>query len=324
MGKMSARTKKRAQENKNKGAANTFKLPDGAEMYKPKKGTKSIDIIPYTVTIDNHPDAEKGEQWWERTYFVHFNIGPEEKPRICPKTFGKPCPICEERKDLMREDDEANQDLIDELKPKERVLYNIIDLSDQDKGVQLMDMSYFLFGKQLDEEIREGDDEVADFAELKGGKTLKVRWAERSLGTNTFVDASRIDFKDRKDYDDDILDDSFDLDNILIVRSYEELQAELHGTEAPPEESNGKKEDKSDDDGDDDGDDDEEAKKKEEIKKERERRRAEKAAKAEKEKGDDKDKCPHGHKFGADTDDYNECDDCDLWVECDDAKEQNS
>lgn len=321
MGRMRERVKKRAQENKNKGAANSFKLPDGAELYKPKKGTKSLDILPYRVTVDNHPEVGEGELWFERSYYIHYDVGPDQKPRICPRTIKKACPICEERKDLLREDDEDSKELADALKPKERQLFNVIDLDDQDKGPQLLDFSYFCFGKQLDEEIREGDDDIADFAELKGGKTLKIRWAEESLGQNKFIKSSRIDFKDRKDYDEDILDEVFDLDKILVIRGYDELQAELHGTEAPekkeePEENNDEGSDKED----------EKEKKRKEVEKERQRRRAERE-KADKEgadkEGGGKDKCPHGHKFGVDTDEYpKDCDNCDIWVECDDAKDE--
>ena len=35
------------------------------------------------------------------------------------------------------------------------------------------------------------------------------------------------------------------------------------------------------------------------------------------------DKCPHGYKFGIDTEDHDECFDCDLWDECMDVKEAN-
>jgi hypothetical protein len=35
-----------------------------------------------------------------------------------------------------------------------------------------------------------------------------------------------------------------------------------------------------------------------------------------------KNKCPHGHKFGVDTEDFDECDDCALWDACIDAKEK--
>lgn len=324
MGSMRDRVKKRAQENKNKGAANMYSLPDGVEFYKPKKGSKSIDILPYRVSVDNHPEVAEGELWFERTVDVHFNVGPEQKSRICPKTIKKPCPICDERRDLMKEDSEENEELIKELRPRERVLYNVIDLSDQDKGVQLMDISYFCFGKQLDEEIREGDDDYADFAELVGGKTLKIRWSEESLGSNKFVKATRIDFKDRKDYDEDILDEVIDLDKLLVVYDYETLQKELHGLDTStedkeekkdkPKSSSRRKKDKDPDPEPEEEEDDNE----EDVAQERERRRA------KRDKKESKDKCPHGHKFGVDTDEHKDCDDCDLWVDCDDEKEKNS
>lgn len=34
-----------------------------------------------------------------------------------------------------------------------------------------------------------------------------------------------------------------------------------------------------------------------------------------------KDKCPHGHRFGADTDKFDECDKCAIWDDCIEAKE---
>ena len=33
-------------------------------------------------------------------------------------------------------------------------------------------------------------------------------------------------------------------------------------------------------------------------------------------------KCPHGYKFGVDTDENDECDDCPLWDACIDKKEE--
>jgi len=38
-------------------------------------------------------------------------------------------------------------------------------------------------------------------------------------------------------------------------------------------------------------------------------------------KSDKSNKCPHGHKFGVDTDDFDECDDCNVWDKCIDKKE---
>lgn len=33
-----------------------------------------------------------------------------------------------------------------------------------------------------------------------------------------------------------------------------------------------------------------------------------------------KDKCPHGHRFGVDCEEYDDCDECEIWEECFDAK----
>jgi len=38
--------------------------------------------------------------------------------------------------------------------------------------------------------------------------------------------------------------------------------------------------------------------------------------------GAKKDKCPHGHRFGVDTEKFNECDDCVLWDACADKLEE--
>jgi len=37
----------------------------------------------------------------------------------------------------------------------------------------------------------------------------------------------------------------------------------------------------------------------------------------------EKERCPHGHKFGVDADDFPECDTCKIWDECIDIKEEN-
>lgn len=47
-----------------------------------------------------------------------------------------------------------------------------------------------------------------------------------------------------------------------------------------------------------------------------------KAKPAAKEKSSGKkNKCPYGHKFGVDCEEYDECDDCELWEECIEAKD---
>lgn len=226
------------------GSGFKLSLESEVEFFIPKKGTFDLDIIPYEVTVDNHPQGiEAGDLWYERTIFVHYGIGAEEKAVLCRKTIGERCPICEHRAELLKDAD-VDENITNALKPKERQLFNVIDLNDEDKGVQLWEMSYFLFGATLEEELREGDEDWGGFADLEGGYTLKTRFSKKKLGRNEFLEVSRIDFDERDDYEEDILDDVQDLDSILNVLSYKELQAlylELDGSEEDDEEERPKK-----------------------------------------------------------------------------------
>lgn len=231
---MRDRVRRRAESREQQGSW-VIVVPEGVHRFEPKvvKGGMRLDIIPYVVTIDNHPvGVKKGELWYERTYFVHRDVGVDNRARICLlKTFKKPCPICEYREELVKQGKE--RELIKALLPKERQLFNVIDLDDVDKGVQLWDVSYHLFGKQLEKEIREGKEEYAGFAELRGGFTLNVRFEARTLPTKDggkptpFMDADRIDFLEREDYSDGILDRVLNLDTLLVEPTYKQLQAEF-------------------------------------------------------------------------------------------------
>ena len=175
----------RAESRRNLGGLTTLELPEGVELYKPEKGSVEFDILPYVVSVDNHPEVKKGEQWYQRNYLAHRNVGPEEKFLICPRTIGKRCPICEEHQKLKR-DPNAEEEVVDALRAKERELFNVV-MKDGDGSVMILDISTFLFGRKLEEEIREGDEANAAFAELSGGKTLKVRWESKNMGTNKFA-----------------------------------------------------------------------------------------------------------------------------------------
>lgn len=224
MSSMKDRFKKRAKEGAQKGFS--VSLPENVKRFTPKKGTYKLDVIPYAVSAKKHPDGvAAGELWCRRPFLIHYGIGVDNKPQVCPRTIGKPCPICEyyERE---RKRPGADEDALKEIRAKARELYNVIDLDNEDNGIQVLEMSYHLFGKLLENEINEADDdEVAGFAELKGGKTLKVRFSESSMGTNKFLEATRIDFLDRDDYKKSILDDVVDLDTVFNILPYEELEA---------------------------------------------------------------------------------------------------
>ena len=157
-------------------------LPKGFRFFSPKKGTYYIDILPYIVSDKNHPDEiPVGETWYRREILVHKKIGTKEKNYICPRTIGKPCPICEYRTELMKDPDHDDKE-IQALKPQVKHLYNILDKTDDPKNeeIQIFEFSYYNFGRVLDEELKEEDEEFS-FADLQGGYTLRVQIYKRML-----------------------------------------------------------------------------------------------------------------------------------------------
>lgn len=263
MKKIKERAKNR--ENRSKGSS-IFNLPEGVEFLdiKPKM---RLDIIPYRVSAKNHPEAKKGELWYERTFLMHRNVGLDSNRRICPKTIGKDCPICKEF-NRMRKEEDADKEVLRTLKPSERQIFNVIDLDNPKKGVQILTLSCAMFGDLLEEEIRDGEDDVAAFSELKGGKTLVLRFRKEKIGSSVFWECAKITFKDRKDYDESILDEVVDLDKALIISEPEALEKEMNtgddGSDDDEDEEDVDTDDASDfdeDDEDDDGDDEPKSKK---------------------------------------------------------------
>ena len=235
---MRDRIRQRAKERQaHQGGLSTLTLPEGVDLYKPEKGPVEFDILPYRISVDNHPDVKKGDLWYRRIYYAHRNVGPEEKFLICPRTVGKRCPICEEYQKL-KKDPNADEEMVDGLRSKERELFNVV-MKDGDGSVMVLDISTFLFGKLLEKEINEGDEANAAFPDLSGGKTLKVRWEAKSMGTNKFVEAGRIDFLDREDIDESALDAVVDLDKAMKILSYEEIEKifQAGGDEVPEKEA---------------------------------------------------------------------------------------
>ncbi len=233
-GGMAARARQKASERESQfSGSKTLKFPSGEkpEFFKAKKGTFELDFMPYVVTDKKHPEGiPVGDHWFRRDFYAHRGIGIDEDMIVCPKTFGKKCPICEEYA-ILKSDKDADEDVVKALKPSLRQLYNVIDRGEAKKGIQLWDMSEFLFGRLLDEEIREGEEAYGGFAELEGGFTLSVRFKEDSFGGNSFSKASKISFDERDDYDAKFLKKAHDLDAILKVLTYEELYNLHHGIE---------------------------------------------------------------------------------------------
>lgn len=230
--------RRRAQESAHGGSGYSINLPEGVNFFKNDGKTVEFDFIPYTVTDKRNPDVvagrlNVGDLVDARTYWLHGDIGAENKPYVCLKTIGQRCPICEAQV-AMAKNPKADPKDVKAIKSKERVLYNVIDANDKDDKVMVWDVSYHLFTKQLEHEQLERE-EYYDYADPDNGYTLRIRFEKKVIDRgNPFWDADRIDFDKRKPLSDADLKAAVDLDACLQILSYEKLEAVFLGVDNEP------------------------------------------------------------------------------------------
>lgn len=224
-GRINAR--EQAEQHTSGFARTAVMLPDGVNSFMPdKEGTYTFDVIPYVVPDGGrNPYRRDGDLAYERTYYAHRGIGPNQDMYVCPaKEANKPCPICEHVQQLVKtakKDDKETQKMIQDLRPKERQLWNIYDHDDKARGVQVFDMSFHRFGKQLNARIKTSKEEKGwdYFADIDDGFTLEASFANKSMGENSkpFLEACGFDFVKRGPLSDEVLEAAVELDKLLIV-----------------------------------------------------------------------------------------------------------
>ena len=149
--------RKKAESQSQPFERTAFRVPDGMEVFKLKEqGRKRIEILPVLATERNRHGVA-GSYTFEATYYAN-RLGADNQAYVSPSTFKQRCPVLDEYARL-KNDPNADEDVVKSLRKKERQLFYVIDHDEPEKGVQLWDMSYWLFGKQLDETIKMSDEE---------------------------------------------------------------------------------------------------------------------------------------------------------------------
>lgn len=319
-------------------------LPKGIPILNFGEDTQRVDLdfLPYEVTDEKHPDREpeyeiavKGSLWYRRPFKVHRNVGAENDTVVCLRSVGKKCPICEYREKRAKEG--AEKEELRELYGKPRSLYVVVPLGIKkyEEIPTIWDMSDKLFQEILNDELSISEEDRC-FPDLENGRTttLKLRW--KSLGGNSYPEVRSISFSKRDPYPETILDDVPNLDEILKVLDYETLYAkffeeEVGGSlrepedekpvrrERPREESKEQEEERPSRRRSEPEHEEEKpvrrSRNEEEVSEEKVERKISRSAKSS------DPECPHGHRFGIDTEEFKECDTCDIWGKCLDKKE---
>jgi hypothetical protein len=326
-------------------------LPKGVPLLK-IEGFKSInlDFLPYEVTDAKHSDrsidseiAVEGSLWYKRPYIVHRNIGINNDTIVCPTSIKQRCPICEFK--VKRTKEGAEKEELDTLKASQRNLYVVVPrgMKGEEEVPHIWDVSQYLFQNLLNDELEENPD-YAVFPDTEEGLTLKIRFEEKQLAKNKFLEASRIDFNERKEViDEDILSTVPNLDKVLIILSYKELEAKFMEIEDEDEDDvnvpvlvKKQPEPESEEEEEPEEEEEEPSKKSKKVETPVTRKRKpepepeeEEESNPKKKQSKEKDippkngknKCPYGHNFGVDCEEYKECDRCSLWDKCIEEKE---
>lgn len=278
---MYSNAKKRIEEHDKGFEPTVFKPPDGMEVFKFKE-TKNykLDVMPYKVRRWNK-FADPGSYHYERTFWVHRNVGPERKTRVCLKSFGpdERCPICEELAKMRRSG--VDKDTIREMDQKERQLWYLIDRDHKEKNkIQVMECSHYKgFGEMLDNKIDAADEDSPHqtFYHLEDGQTVVVKAKEDTFTppggspVKFFAPVNMEMVQRKQDYPSSVIKGLPDLMDLLVKMDYDDLKKEFTQEDADDKKSKkkGKKKPVEDDDedqddaedegdADDDGDDEDE------------------------------------------------------------------
>lgn len=126
------RDPREAERRANQGA-NDFDsyLNDKVKMFKVNDGDNMIRILPPTFKNPKHYGLD---------IYVHYGVGPDRQTYLClHKMKGEPCPICEERQEILADGDEKAAKL---LEPKRRSLIYLIDRDREKDGLMAWAMPW--------------------------------------------------------------------------------------------------------------------------------------------------------------------------------------
>ena len=339
-GRIAQNVKRRKREASSVGYLN---LPKDIKLLSPDEETRkmNLDFLPYVVTHKKHPDqvdgAEAGELWFRSPFKVHRDVGVNGDTIVCPTSIGKPCPICEYMAKLRKEG--RDWDEIKVYRASPRALYAVMPLSlrKHDEDIYILDISDFLFFNELQDHLElNEEDEV--FPDIEEGKTARLRLKWKSFGNNKFYELVILGFEDRDPYEESIIDDIPQLDDVLNILSYNELENKF--LEMEDEISDETLDDKIEDEqpkrskyrrSTPDEEKDDEPEEKETPKRKTVRRRSAAKEEPEEEKKEtskrskrskDNPDCPYKHKFGEDFEKFDDCAECEKWDECEEANNE--
>lgn len=230
-----------------------------ARIWKPKVG----DTGTSSFLIRFLPSAEESKAALIKRFDHHINGSGRYYSTVCPTSFGKPCPICEQNRDLWK--DEATKTLASQRKRREKYFANILILEDKLTPENVGKVFVYEFGAQIFGKI-EGmynpqyeDQNPVDPFDLFEGAGFRVRAnnTKKKIGANkimeydesAFISPAPLYGGDEKKLEEVMkqIHDLSDFDGSKELQTYEEIEARFLEVTAKRVSASSKKDDKVDD-----------------------------------------------------------------------------
>ena len=175
-------------------------------------------------------------------YLMHYNLGIEgnRTAEVCPKILGKQhrCPICEVVFKLYKTQDATDKTLAGSIRAKGRHIYNVLDLNNLDKGIQIMET-----GPKIYDEIVKfiANPKYSDILDLDQGRNITITKTPGKESSSGFAEYDVIPDPDITSIKDRLpqnwKEQLIKLEkSIPVPKSYEEIRQILEGEDTSSEE----------------------------------------------------------------------------------------
>ena len=261
------------------------KIPDEMSFWKCGEGRHEIDVVPFFAG-PNVPLIQEGEMTYVLDLWVHQRVGATNDPYVCPtRNFQKPCPICKYIADQKQKGIRLSKEEYGQVAPKRRTIYLVWahdDQKEEDKGLQLWEVSHFFFEMNVAEISKEAPENGGMNVWSDPIEGSSVMFTRKGAGQDNTKFFGHKFVERRKPIPEDIMEQAnFHLDDIVEMHpSYEDIEKAFYGGDAVAEDVKQREVDSDPD------------------------------------MDPTEMQCPIGVEFGKDFNGYEQCDDCPVLDDC--------
>lgn len=251
---------------------NTEHLPAGVKTWWAKEGgTFRFRVLPFCVTkVDNCAGEAVDSFGTVRRFKVHYL--PNGRVVVCPKSFGRQCPLCETFYNASEAEQKNRKSAIQQFKPKDRALFNaLFDVPGEDgknkKVLRVVNAGYFAsWGKLMDEIKDEAglkqnakfQDKIYNYDDPEEGYWIEVRCNRASISGNekdAFMQFTKISLEwqdETEPLSEKVYEKLVDLDLLIPEPPSADELRKFMGIEATTEDAPENEDDDTSDEADDD------------------------------------------------------------------------